>query len=153
MRRSALSVPLALVLVALTGGGVAVASPPAPPAISDVSVRWAVIEWDDGTPTCTLIADAMLDPAFTKGPPVFAQAYVHYMWVGDGGGTWQEGGFWHQRLAHGSASVHAYMGFYAGDQGYYVVDRVRMELTSMKGGLLSSKEVVTSNTCANGPHA
>ena len=150
MRRSALSVPAALVLVALTGGGIAVASPPTPPQITDVSVRWGIYVWDDGTPWCTLIADATLDPAFTKGPPVYAQAYAHYMWVGPGGGTWQDSGYWSERLSHG-ATVHTYMGFEGGDAGYYVVDRVRVELTSPRNGLLSSLEVSTANTCENGP--
>ena len=138
-------------LVALAGGGVAVASPPVPPQITDVSTRWAVIEWDDGTPWCTLIADAALDPGFTKGPPVVAQAYVHYLWVGEGGGTWQEIGFGYERLSRGATNAHAYMGFNGGGKGYYVVDRVRFDLTSAKSGLISSMEVSTTNTCEDGP--
>ena len=149
MRRSVLSVVAALMLVVLPGGSLAVAAPPVVPQIGDVSVRWGWYEWDDGTTMCTLIADAALDPGFTKGPRVFATAYVHYMWVGDGGGTWQELRYWQTRLGRGDTLVHTYLGF-GDDGGYYVVDRVGFELTTVRGEVLTSREVPTANTCLNG---
>jgi hypothetical protein len=141
----------ALVLVPLLGGGVALAGPPATPQITDVTARWGMYTWDDGSTWCTLIADAALDPGFTKGSPVSARSYVHYMWVGEGGGTFQWFNYWTLKLSRGDTNVHTYMGFYGGDQGYYVVDRVRYELISVRGQVLSSIEVSTTNTCENGP--
>jgi hypothetical protein len=149
MRRPVLGVLAALVLVILVGGGVAVAGPPVAPEIAGVATRWGMIEWDDGIARCTLVADAALDPGFARGAPVVAHAYAHFMWVGDGGGTWQEFNYWNVRLSRGDTSVHTYTSF-GGDTGYYVVDRVRFDLTSGRGALLSSKTVSTTNTCMNG---
>lgn len=150
MGRTAPSVLAALVLVPLIGGGVALASPPARPEIMEVTARWGLVTWDDGTTWCTLIADAALEPGFTRGSPVSARAYVHYMWVGEGGGTFQWFNFAGYRLSRGDTNVHAYMGFWGGDQGYYIVDQVRFDLISVRGDVLSSMEIGTANTCENG---
>lgn len=150
MKRSALCLLAALLLVVLPDG-VAVASPPATPQITDVAAGWGLYEWDDGVTRCTLIADARLDPGYTKGQPVFAHAYAHFMWIGEGGGTWQDFNYWNLKLSRGDTSVHTYTAFSGGDQGYYIVDRVRYELTSVRGTLLSSMEISTANTCENAP--
>lgn len=150
MGRPALVVLAALVLVPLLGGGVALASPPARPEITDVTARWGIFPWDDGSQRCTLIADAALDPGFTKGSPVYARAYVHYRWVGDGGGTFDWFNFSSPRLSRGDTTVHAYTSFDGMGQGYYVADRVRFDLTSRQGDVLSTMEVSTANTCENG---
>jgi hypothetical protein len=151
MRLSALRVSAALVLVPLLGGGVALAAPPATPEISGVAARWAVIAWDDGISRCTLVADAALDPGFTKGPPVYARAYARYTWVGNDDSTWQSDfNYSIQKLSRGATTVHTYASFEPGGYGYYIVDRIRFELTSIPGELLSSMEVPTTNTCASG---
>ena len=71
------------------------------------------------------------------------------MWVGEGGGAWQEFNFGNAKLRHGDTGVHMYTSF-GGDDGYYVVDWVRFDLTSVRGELLSSTKVPTANTCMNG---
>jgi hypothetical protein len=152
MRRSALSILAALVLVPLLGGGVALAAPPAPPQVTGVSVMWDMRTWDDGISRCTIMADAMLDPAFTKGQPIYALAYYHYKWVGVGGeDTFYWFSFNSPKVSRGATKVHVYGALETWDQGHYVVDAVRFDLISLRGKLISSMEVSTTNTCANGP--
>jgi hypothetical protein len=149
MQRAARAALAAIVLVLAPVGVAAAAGQPVPPQISDVTATWGWYEWDDGSLVCTLITDARLEPGFTRGQPVFARAYVHYTWVGEAGGTWQEFNFATVRLRRGDASVHAYVGFIA-DGGYYVVDQVRFDLTTRLGDVFSSRSTSTANTCANG---
>ena len=147
MRRSASIVFAALALLSLTCGS-AMASPPVAPQIASVTARWGMYTWDDGTTRCTLIADATLAPGFTKGPLVYARAYAHGTWFKDGVTTTLDVNFADQRLARGETTVHLYTSF-DGDGGYYVMDRVRFDLTSVRGDLLSTKGVPTTNTCEN----
>ena len=149
MRRSAVGVLAALVLVPVIGGSVALAGPPVTPQITDVSTTWGMRVWDDGVSRCTLIADAVLDPGYTKGPRVYAHVYAHFMWVGEGGGTWQDFNYWNARLSRGATTVHSYTNFDGGGLGYYIVDQVRYDLTSARGEVLSTRAVSTTNTCAN----
>jgi hypothetical protein len=148
VRRSVLGVLVALMLVPVVGGGVALAAPPVPPRITDVAVTWGMRTWDDGTVWCTLMTTATFDPGFTKGSPVYAHAYAHLRWVGFGDGSWQDWNFSIDRLQRGDTSLHTYTGF-GGDHAL-VVDRVRFELWSKPGDLLDSMEVPTANTCMNG---
>jgi hypothetical protein len=53
------------------------------------------------------------------------------------------------RLDRGDTTVHTYTSFDGGGMGYYVIDEVRYELTSIRGEVLSTKAVATTNTCAN----
>jgi hypothetical protein len=147
MRRVILAVLAAMILVSLPGS--VVAARPTPPQVSDVTARWGMYEWDDGIARCTLIADAVIDPGFTGGRPVYALAYAHFMWVGEGGGTWQDFTFTSVRLVRGTTGVHAYTAF-MGDDGYYVVDRVWFDIVNGRGDVISSKAISTTNTCMNG---
>ncbi|HEX5826704.1 MAG TPA: hypothetical protein VFY23_04230 [Candidatus Limnocylindrales bacterium] len=114
-----------------------------------MTATWDMRVWDDGVSRCTLMTDAVLDPAYTRGSPVYAHGYVHLMWVGEGGGTWQDFNYTNVRLRRGDTTVHAYMSFETSGAGYYIVDEIRYDLTSVRGELLSSKVVSTTNTCAN----
>lgn len=152
MRRSAFSVLAALVLVPLLGGGVALAAPPAQPQIAGINVIWDMRTWDDGISRCTVMADAALDPAFTKGAPVSALAYFHHKWVGEG----SDDTFYWTALAwakpsRGATNIHVYTAFDTWGDGYWIVDAIRMDLLGVRGNVLSSLEVPTMNTCANGP--
>jgi hypothetical protein len=146
MRRVILAVLAAMVLLGLPGS--AVAARPVSPQVSDVTARWGMYEWDDGTTRCTLIADAVLDPGFTGGRPVYARAHAHFMWTGEGGGTWQDFVFKSMRPVRVTTSMHAYTSF-MGDGGYYVVDQVWFDIVD-RSGAVSSKAISTANTCMNG---
>ena len=149
MKRSAMALLAALVLVPVVGNGVAIAAPPVAPRIVSVTAEWGMRDWSDGTTRCTLIMNASLDPGITKGRPMFADAHVHFTWVEGGSQTSVDFNYWSTRLARGDTTLHSYTSF-MGDGGYYVVDHVRYDLTGPNGNLLSTMGVDTVNTCMNG---
>jgi hypothetical protein len=149
MRRSVSSAVAALVLVTVLGAGTTVAAPPAPPQITGASADWSM-EAEDGvaTPICHLRAHATVDPAFTRGAPVFWRAYMHVAWVGPGG----EAIAWRildtGRLARAETALDTIaVGFNTEGQGYYIVDGIRFELATRGGRILGSLEISTADTC------
>lgn len=141
MKRNArAAVCLAASAVALIGsaavGTAAVAGPPALPAVTSVDVTWRDVVWDDGVARCTSMVDAWLDPAFTKGPPISAQA----VWYQDGQ---REAftGWW--PVERGAVKVRLYAAF--GDTKE--IDSVTVQLRNRKGELSPIETVSTANSC------
>ena len=120
-------------------GTVAVASPPVLPSITSVAVVWDFRQWDDGIVRCTSMVDAWLDPAFTKGPPVSAQA----VWYHEG--QWQVmTSFW--PLERGAVKAHLYAPFEDAQE----IDSVTIQLRNVKGQVSPITTVSTVNTCMGG---
>jgi hypothetical protein len=120
-------------------GTAAAASPPVLPTITSLDVIWDFRQWDDGTIQCTSMVDAWLDPAFTKGPPISAQA----VWYHEGQvQVWT--GYW--PVKRGAAKVRLFAAF--GDA--QEIDSVTVQLMNAKGDVSPIKTVSTANTCLSG---
>ncbi len=108
---------------------------PAPPEIARINLTWEMrtLPWD-GQTHCTLVVDAPLAPAFTRGQRIAWISYVDLRWVGgayDGYSDWSQ--FDYDKLSNGQTDIHTYWTFWgpaAPDGSYQTADKVRIELVT-----------------------